>query len=54
MSKIPSSGKFRRGYKGGRRSTDINSRPTTDAYRAGWERTFGQGAEKPKQKDENG
>ena len=39
---IPSAGPLRRGYKGGRKSSSVDSRPPTDAYRAGWERTFGQ------------
>jgi hypothetical protein len=36
-TKIPSAGKFKRGYKGGRLSTSIDSRPPTDAFRTGWD-----------------
>ena len=32
-----SSGKFSRGYKGGRLSTSIDSRPPSEAYRSGCE-----------------
>jgi hypothetical protein len=28
---------FRRGYKGGRKSSDVNARPPTDAYRSGYD-----------------
>ena len=52
---IKSSGKFSRGYKGGRRSSDVNSRPSTDAYRKGWDATFGkQQQPKQQQKETNG
>jgi hypothetical protein len=38
----------KRGYKGGRKSSTIDSRPPSDAYRAGWERMFGKTKQKEK------
>ena len=52
-TKIPSAGKFKRGYKGGRLSTSIDSRPPTDAFRSGWdamERATGFGRKRQDEK----
>lgn len=43
---------MKRGYKGGRKSSDITSKPVTDDYRKGWQATFGKN--NTKQKGSNG